>query len=307
MLEAYQGTARTPAPAARGRAPRMITVVVPALDAASTLPDQLDALHCQDYDGRWELVIADNGSSDATVEIARCHLTSFREARIVDAGTVVGAGHARNIGAAIARGDFLAFTDADDVVAADWLGALARAAQHTDLVAGAVELDRLSDEVVRSWHTISPRDRALASHRFLPYASGTNFGIWTDVFLRMGGFDERVRFGEDIELSWRAQLDSYALTMAADALVHYRLGRRPASVLRQHHRYGTASPLLYRRFRAAGMPRTSAREAIGVWAWLMLALPALAWSPRLRGRWCVEGGLASGRIVGSLRNRVLAV
>jgi glycosyltransferase involved in cell wall biosynthesis len=305
MPEADQHAAPTPGRPTRREAPHTISVVVPALNAAATLPDQLDALRSQRYDGPWELLIADNGSRDATVATARRQLHSFPSARIIDASGVRGAGRARNVGAANSSGDFLAFTDADDVVSADWLSALADSAQHADLVAGGVEMDALSDHVVRSWHTVSPRERALRSHRFLPYASGTNLGIWTDVFHRLGGFDEQMRFGEDIELSWRAQLNSCLLAASADAVVHYRLRGRPAAVLLQHHRYGTASPQLYRRFRTAGMPRPRSREAISTWARLVLALPSLPWSSLARGRWCIEGGLASGRIVGSLRNRVL--
>ena len=45
---------------------RLVSVVMPALNAASTVEVQLDALARQAYGGDWELVVADNGSSDAT-------------------------------------------------------------------------------------------------------------------------------------------------------------------------------------------------------------------------------------------------
>ncbi|MEA2353166.1 MAG: hypothetical protein QOJ14_1580, partial [Thermoleophilaceae bacterium] len=43
-------------------APALISVVVPLLDDAEHLPDQLEALAAQDYAGRWEVIVADNGS-----------------------------------------------------------------------------------------------------------------------------------------------------------------------------------------------------------------------------------------------------
>lgn len=298
----------SPAPARRPRrAPHTVSVIVPTLNAAAALPEQLDALRQQDYEGRWELLIADNGSTDSTVEVARRHLAVFPAARIVDAGDRIGASHARNVGASHARGDFLAFTDADDLVSGSWLRALAAAAPSADLVAGEVDIERLSDPVVRSWHVLPPRQRALQSLRFLSYASGTCTGIWRAVFQRLGGFDEDTLVGEDIELSWRAQLSGYRLALAQDAIVHVRLRRSPCASLRQHYRYGAARPHLYRRFRSSGMPAGSGRATTRTWIWLALAFPASQWSARVRGRWCVEAGLATGKIAGSIRNRVLFV
>jgi glycosyltransferase involved in cell wall biosynthesis len=118
--------------------PRVISVIVPALNSADTLPLQLQALEAQDYEGAWEIVIADNGSTDATVEVATRHLEQLERGRVVHARDRRSASHARNVGAARAEGDFLAFTDADDVVSEGWLSALARAAPHGDLVAGSV-------------------------------------------------------------------------------------------------------------------------------------------------------------------------
>ena len=57
-------------------------------------------------------------------------------ARVVVAAAFTGPGYARNVGAAHARGDFLAFCDADDVVDSNWLAELTGAATRGDLVAG---------------------------------------------------------------------------------------------------------------------------------------------------------------------------
>jgi glycosyltransferase involved in cell wall biosynthesis len=300
-----------PEPASNGagarQSPRLISVVIPVLDAAETLPHQLEALHAQDYASAWEVVIADNGSTDASVDIAERWLEQFPSGRVVRASARKSASYARNAGAAQAQGDFLAFMDADDVPSARWLTALARAARQGDLVAGAVDIDALSDKLSRSWHMTSPRERALRGFRFLTFASGTNTGVWTDVFERLGGFDEHNTVGEDIEFSWRAQLASYRLASAPDAVVHERLRPQLGSLARQHYRYGAAGPHLYRRFRGAGMPRAHAVNALSTWAWLLCAWPAMVWSQRLRGRWTLEAALAGGRIAGSARNRVLFV
>src|SRR5205085_1106951 len=85
----------------------VVSVVVPARDAARTLPATLAALHAQELDQPFEVVVADAGSTDETAALAR-----RAGARVADAGPV-GPGEARNAGVAQASADLLAFTDAD--------------------------------------------------------------------------------------------------------------------------------------------------------------------------------------------------
>jgi glycosyltransferase involved in cell wall biosynthesis len=293
-------------PGAR-QSPRLISVLIPVLNGAEDLPHQLEALHAQDYTGAWEVVIADNGSTDASVAIAERWVKRFSRGRVVRTGDRISPGHARNVGAAHARGDFLVFTDADDAPRPGWLTAMAQGARRGDLVAGGIDVDGLNDARSRSWHATPPRERALHGFRFLPFASGTNTGVWADVFEDLGGFDEETIVAEDIEFSWRAQLASYRVVSAPNAMVEQRLRSRVGSLARQHYRYGTSGPNLYRSFRDSGMPRARATEALRKWAWILGAWPAAAWSERVRGRWALEAALACGRVVGSVRNRVLFV
>jgi glycosyltransferase involved in cell wall biosynthesis len=286
--------------------PKLISVVIPVRNKARTLPAQLEALAAQDYRGRWELVIADNASDDRSREVAAEWLERepFTRGRVVSAGEHVSASHARNRGAGVAGGDFLAFTDADDVVAPTWLSAIARAATAADLVAGEVTVDLLSDDVTRFWHAVSPRQRSLAALSFLPYASGQNTGVWADVFERLGGYDESTIVGEDIEFSWRAQLAGRTLIFAEDAVVHERIRVAIGDAARQHFHYGAAHAHLYRRFAGAGMPRSRLLERAAVWSRVGGLTLLAPWSRRFRGRWALELAHAGGRVAGSVRCRV---
>jgi glycosyltransferase involved in cell wall biosynthesis len=287
--------------------PRLISVVIPLLNDAETVAEQLEALRAQDYAGDWEVVIVDNGSTDASVEIAERWVGRFPSARVVHAADRRSPGHARNAGASQARGDFLAFTDADDVVQPSWLGALAESAHRGDLVAGNVVVDGVNDGYSLAWHAIAPRERSRRDDRFLEYASGANAGVWADVFERLGGFEEDAIAGEDKEFSWRAQVTSFQLVSAPGAVVHYRLRGRVSSLARQHYRYGTTGPRLYRRFRDFGMPRRRLTDTLRTWGWILLTWPAALGSRRFRGRWALEAALAFGRVTGSMRNRVIYV
>ncbi|HEV3230212.1 MAG TPA: glycosyltransferase family A protein, partial [Solirubrobacteraceae bacterium] len=182
--------------------PRLISVIIPARDAAASLTEQLDALARQDYPGSWELIVADNESRDDTAGVARAWMKRHRRGRVVSAGLPYSAGHARNVGAAASAGDFLAFCDADDAAHPGWLRGLAEAAPRGELVSGAVDIAELNDPLARSWHVLPPRELALDAFSFLPFCSGSNTGVWAEVFNELGGFDPEMRWGEDLEFSW---------------------------------------------------------------------------------------------------------
>ena len=110
-----------------------VTVVIPARDAAATLGRALAGVAAQDVGH--ELIVVDDGSRDATPALAREH-----GARVL-AGAGAGPAAARNLGAAEARTDALAFLDADCFPTPGWLRAGLDALVRADLVQGAVRAD----------------------------------------------------------------------------------------------------------------------------------------------------------------------
>src|SRR5205085_6844888 len=118
----------------------LVSVIVPVRNGERHVGDQMAALAAQDYDGPWEVVVVDNGSTDRTAEVVARWRDRLPSLTVVDASNRRGLNHARNAGRAAARGDFLAFCDADDVATPGWVSALAEAAAQADLVSGAIEL-----------------------------------------------------------------------------------------------------------------------------------------------------------------------
>jgi glycosyltransferase involved in cell wall biosynthesis len=289
--------------AVRG-SPALVSLIVPARDAAGTLTQQLDAISEQDYPGSFELIVAVNGGRDGTAEVAARWIRRRGLGQVVDASARRGPGHARNRGAVAARGDLLAFCDADDVVSRGWLRALVVAAEAADIVTGRHSTDLLNEARVRSCQSVWPPDRPL--HGFLPIASSSNCGVWRDVFDALGGFDERrSAAGEDVSFSWRAQLRGFRLCVAEGALVHKRFPPSRLAIAPQYFRYGMGDAWLYSRFGAAGMPRRSVREALREWRAIAQGLPSLAGTPGRWGRVLQMAALACGRITGSVRYRAL--
>ena len=88
-----------------------ISVVVPAYNAARTLPATVASIESQTVRAL-EILVVDDGSTDATVDVA--HATGANNLRVISQAN---AGHAaaRNTGIAAARGRYVAFLDADDL------------------------------------------------------------------------------------------------------------------------------------------------------------------------------------------------
>src|SRR5689334_1052511 len=124
--------------------PRLISVIIPAYNAAITLGEQLAALKEQVYAGPWEVLVVNNRSTDGTVAVVTRYQVSMPHLRLVQAFDKQGRSYACNVGARAARGDALIFCDADDVAAPGWLAGLARAIETHEVVAGPVEVDRLN-------------------------------------------------------------------------------------------------------------------------------------------------------------------
>ncbi len=288
--------------------PELVSVVIPALNAAPVLPDQLTALAGQDYTGPWEVVVADNGSTDGTAAVALRWQHRLPGLRVVDAAARKGINHARNAGAAAARGDYLVFCDADDAATPGWLRAMTAAAREADLVGGYPEPYAVGHHRACSWRApIHPPDRLPEKMGFLPVALGATLGVRAEVLRALGGFNEEYAGGGDeVEFCWRAQLASYTIDFAPDAVMRYRVREQARAVARQGFGYGRGDALLMRDFRTHGLPPVTVLTAARTWYRLARRIPEIA-SPELYGRWWFDAAWRAGRLVGSIHHRVFCL
>lgn len=282
--------------------PALLTVVMPVLNGAATIQEQLDALAVQDYRGAWELLVVDNGSEDATLEIVAANAGRF--AVRVTHETVRGICPVRNRGLRDAHGDLLAFCDADDRVSSNWLTALVATARSYDLVGGRLEDREINPQHILRWRSPQPSDGVLRPGGWRPAAPGGNMAVWRDVALSLDGWDATYVAGsDDVDFCWRAQEAGFTLGWATDAVLHYRYRTDLASLLRQYKHFGVSEALLYRRFRSAGMParplNRNLRESLALFRGLRRAHDSDERAPLLRKLY-----YNYGRILGSARYRV---
>ncbi|MDB2407389.1 glycosyltransferase family 2 protein [Jannaschia sp.] len=168
----------------------MHAVIIPARNAARTLPATLASLHAQT--APWEGILVDDGSTDETASIARA--AGLR----VILGPRRGVAAARNVGVAASAAPRLAFLDADDLWAPDRL--------QRDAASGAdASFGRVS-----FFDTDPARPTALSAHPAKrlsmadvvaenPTCTMSNIAVSRAAFMQAGGFDETMTHGEDLE------------------------------------------------------------------------------------------------------------
>ena len=97
----------------------LVSVLMPAYNAARHLSESIESVRCQSFVD-WELIVIDDGSQDETAEIAKRFAVSDARVRVISQANG-GQASARNSGLAGARGDLIAFLDADDLWVSDKL------------------------------------------------------------------------------------------------------------------------------------------------------------------------------------------
>jgi rSAM/selenodomain-associated transferase 2 len=155
----------------------IVSIVVPVLNEAAHLPGLLDRL--AGLPGRWELVVCDGGSTDATVELAETH-----PARPLVVRAPRGRAAQMNAGAAVASGDALLFLHADTCLPDGAYAELARALADPAVIGGNFALrfdggDRFS-RVLGAWYALQRRAHV--------YYGDSAIWLRRDTFDRLGGF-----------------------------------------------------------------------------------------------------------------------
>lgn len=273
-----------------------MSVIVPALNAQDHIAEMLAGLARQDYSGDWEVVVADNGCTDRTVEIAESWRGKLPELRVVDARGRRRAAHARNVAADAARGEFLACLDADDVPATGWLRGLTEAAAKADLVRAEEDRELLNEDLPTGWPPVRRPKRPWGSDGSRNI-SGNRLGVWRDVASELR-WDESLRgTGEDVDFSCRAHLEGMTLVSTGSAVVHRRLRARLPDLARQAFRYGYAMPMMHARYGSQGaqLPSVTRRQR---WARLLRGLSEAPGSRAARARLVWDLSFAGGRAAG---------
>lgn len=283
-----------------------VSVVVPVLNGEATLLDQLRALQTQESERNFEIIIADNGSSDGTVALVQKVSESDARVRLVDASLRRGVNYARSVGAREALGEYILYCDADDLVDAKWVSEMARALDDADLVGGYIDEHLLNDFIDPEHRTPRMKELPTIDIMPLPFAAGGCFGIKRSVLIAVSGWNEAHPAGvggDDIDLNWRCQLEGFHLEFAQTAILHFRYRSDLRGAIAQSFGYGRGAPYLLKKFRRCGAHRRSLQAAARDWSSLALGLGRAVRDEQYRRRWLTSVAFATGRVVGNVQFR----
>jgi glycosyltransferase involved in cell wall biosynthesis len=286
----------------------MLSVIVPVLNAAGVVTGQLEALARQEWGRPWEVVVADNGSTDSTIEVVEGYRARLPALRVVDASGQRGQAHALNVGARAALAEGVVFCDADDEVAPGWVAAMGEALADHELVACRSEAGKLNEPWVEETREAQPVG-ALSTvpfPPFAPYAGSGGLGVRRAVHERLGGFDESMPALFDVDFCLRARAQGIELTLVPEALLHYRYRTGWGATFRQARIYAEQMALVQRRHQEKGSPGRNRRPWL-VRGWKPIASSLVSVHRRSsRAKLAWQLGWQLGRYVGSVRHRVLA-
>jgi glycosyltransferase involved in cell wall biosynthesis len=247
-----------------------VSVIVPHYHDLGRLQLCLQALELQTYDpARFEVIVADNGSPEGEAAVA----TAIGKRGRLTLAQEKGAGPARNAGAAAARGQVFAFTDADCLPAPGWLKEGVAALEAYDFVGGAMEVlvedpARMTSE--EAFETVFAFDNETYVRK-KGFTVTANLFCRRDVFAAAGGF--RAGVSEDLEWSGRARAKGFRIGYAAKAVVGHP-ARRNWSELQGKWRRLSAEAFLLCVEQPGGRMRWFVRC-------LLLPLSAVAHTPKV--------------------------
>ena len=224
-----------------------VSVVIPVYNAEEWLAETLGSVLAQNYpQGSYEIIVVDDGSEDRSAAVAREVLGGAAVShQLLEMGGNTGPSRARNTGWQQARGAWVQFLDADDLLHPDKLAVQALAAMALPEAVGVVYSDwqalqrvehgwTLVDPVLSPMVDADPLRELLKPEGFVP----TGSQLFRRTCLeRVEGFDERHRLIEDVELMLRIAMAGFEFhRIEADRPLFFHRRGLPGSLSQQDGR-----------------------------------------------------------------------
>jgi mycofactocin system glycosyltransferase len=243
-----------------------VTVVIPSLQHTPSVPADL------------RVIVVDDGSTPAL-----SLPPNDPHAQLLRLEHNQGPAAARNAGLAHVTTPLVAFVDADVHLADGWLEPLLAAfadpkvALVAPRVAGApgpTWLDRY--EMRHSPLDLGTQPARVAPGTRVSYVPAAVLLCRVDVVRELGGFDDTMRVGEDVDLVWRLVEGGHRCRYESESVVHHRARSTLTALLRQRFGYGRSAAALAIRHEGALAPARMSGWSLGVWALVAARRPALA-------------------------------
>jgi len=225
-----------------------ISIVIPVKDRADELQRCLTSISNLNYpQENLQIIVVDDGSCDDSAQVARNH----GALAVPSGGCGRGPAAARNVGAALAGGEILAFIDSDCSASREWLNELLPAFGNPQMAAVGGQVDGMCNQSIvdryestMSSLSLGSRERTGSSGSDTFYLPSCNLLVRRSAFRSAGGFKDEMHVGEDVDLTWRLRDSGWSIAYipAGNVLHEHRSTLR--SFMSRRFDYGTSEGLL---------------------------------------------------------------
>lgn len=172
----------------------LISIIMPAYNAEQTIEDSINSIQEQSYE-HWELIVIDDGSSDATQAIVKTYMSKETRIKLLR-NNKKGVSSARNLGIDEAHGEYICFLDSDDIYSGDVLKNRAAFMQANNVKATTCEIV-LTDESLQDIGWVMKGKKVFTFNDFHGCPVHTNSVMFHRSVLETLRFDESFTNGED--------------------------------------------------------------------------------------------------------------
>lgn len=207
------------------------SVVIPCLNAADYIQQALQSVANQTVTP-WEIIVVDDGSTDDSVsKVRECNV----DVHLLHTNRANGAG-ARNAGVKVARGQWIAFLDADDLWYPDHLESIQHLVEDSSAIAALNSIDHVhpvTNEIIKrpplipiptARNDLQARDFFQALGSRCVFVGMSAFAINRETYLEVGGLDEGMIRRHDIEF-WLRVMPGRRWAYTPKPTSAYRFGR----------------------------------------------------------------------------------
>ena len=207
----------------------LVSLIIPVYNSASTINECIARVVKQTYQN-WEIVIVDSNSSDGTHEIAAKWRKKLGRERFNYCNIRIRSRtKARNFGVTVSKGNRILLLDSDNFLPKDFLNECVRETGHDDfdgLRPCVREFWKHRSYLAKCWYYLIHGEEN-GEFREIPYPNFFKRDIW----LKLGGQNEKLEIGEDLEFTIRFERAGYSAPLLKRPIVMHNMPFSLKSVL----------------------------------------------------------------------------
>jgi GT2 family glycosyltransferase len=220
----------------QGEGAVVVSVLVPTYNAAATIRATLSSVMAQDFSEPYEVIVVDSSSDGTSAIISK----EFPQVHLIRRNEQTDPGTARNLGISRARGEIIAYIDADCTASPGWLSRMVSAHRAGHLVVGGA-VENGNPESLVAWAGYLGEFREflpVGKARLVSHVATCNISYERSIFIQYGVFPTSFYPQEDLLYHWRLAQQGVSIWFDPDIRVAHTHRAKWAPYVRHQRRIG---------------------------------------------------------------------